>query len=75
MTYFVYWMKFRVEIPPPPPIAMLKADENIIHELASMSSSKQPTLQWGEGAIAVKGTGKASFNAKLVCPNEFCHRL
>ena len=29
MTHFVFWRKFRVEIPPPP-IAMLKADENVI---------------------------------------------
>ena len=39
MIHFVFWRKFRVEIPPPPPpIAMLKADENFIDELTSMSS-------------------------------------
>ena len=78
MTHFVFWRKFRVEIPPPP-IAMLKADENVIDELASMSSSSNQHCNGGRGALAVKGhslrTGKASFNAKLMCPNEFCPRL
>ena len=69
---------FRVEIPPFP-TAMLKADENIIGELTSMSSSSNQRCNVGEGALAVKGrslrTGKVSFNAKLICPNEFCPRL
>ena len=51
MKHFVFWRKFRVEIPPPP-IAMLKADENVIDELTSMSSFQQPTMQWGEGGIS-----------------------
>ena len=58
---------------------MLKADENVIHELTSMSSSSNQHCNWGRGALAAKGsslrTGKASFNAKLMCPNEFCPRL
>ena len=37
MIHFVFWRKFRVEIPPTP-IAMLKADENFIDKLTSMSS-------------------------------------
>ena len=74
MTHFVFWRKFRVEIPPSP-IAMLKADENVIDELTSMSSSRYQHCNGGRGALAVKGSslraGKASFNAKLMCPNEF----
>ena len=81
MTHFVFWRKFRVVIPPPP-IAMLKADENVIDELTSTSSSSNQHCNGGGGgreALAVKGnslhTGKASFNATLICPNEFCSRL
>ena len=48
MTHFVFWRKFRVEIPPPP-IAMLKADENVIDELASMSSSSKNIAMGGGG--------------------------
>ena len=74
MTHFVFWRKFRVEIPPPP-IAMLKANENVINELTSMSSSSNQHCNGGRGPLAVKGsslrTGKVSFNAKLMCPNEF----
>ena len=59
---------------------MLKADTNVIGELTSMSSSSNQHCNGeGEGALAVKGsslrTRKASFNAKLMCPNEFCPRL
>ena len=76
MIHFVFWRKFRVEIPP---IAMLKADENFIDELTSMSSFSNQHCHGGRGALAVKGsslhTGKASFNAKNICPNEFCPRL
>ena len=60
---------------------MLKADENVIDELTSMSSSSNQHCIGGRGrgALALKGnslhTGKASFNAKLICPNEFCPRL
>ena len=80
MIHFVFWRKFRVEIPPPPPIAMLKADENFIDELTSMTFfSNQHCNGGGRGALAVKGsslhTGNASFKAKNICPNEFCPRL
>ena len=66
--------------PTHPSIAMLKADENIIDELTSMSSSSNQHCNGRGGALAVKGssfrTGKASFTAKLImCPNEFCPRL
>ena len=58
---------------------MLKADENVINKLTSMSSSSNQHCNGGEGALAVKGsslrTGMASFNAELMCPNEFCPRL
>ena len=79
MIHFVFWMKFRVEIPPPP-TAMLKADENFIDELTSMSSfSNQHCNGGGGGVLAVKGssshTGKASFKAKNICPSEFCPGL
>ena len=78
MIHFVLWRKFRVEIPPPT-IAMLKADENFIDELTSMSSLSKQHCNGGRGALAVKGsslhTGKASFKAKNICPNKFCLRL
>ena len=48
MTHFVFWRKFRVEIPLPP-IAMLKANENVINELTSMSSSSNQHCNGGEG--------------------------
>ena len=58
---------------------MLKADENVIDELTSMSSSSNQHCNGGTGALAVKGsslrTEKASFNAKLMCLNGFCPRL
>ena len=58
---------------------MLKADKNVIDELTSMSSSSNQHCSGGEGALAVKGsclhTGKASFAAKNICPNEFRPRL
>ena len=60
---------------------MLNADENVIDELKSMSFSKQPKLQWGggRGSSTMEGSslhrGKASFDAKSICPNEFCSRL
>ena len=58
---------------------MLKADENFIDELTSMSSFSNRHCNGGRGALAVKGsslhTGKASFKAKNICPNEFCPRL
>ena len=65
MAHFVFWRKLRVVIPPTP-IAMLKADENVIDELTSMSSSSNQHCSWGgEGALAVKRnslhTGKAFF--------------
>ena len=78
MAHFVFWRKFRVVIPPSP-IPMLKADENIIDELTSMSSSSNQHCNGGRGALAVKGNSfhkrKASFNAKLICPYEFCPQL
>ena len=78
MTNFVSWRKFRVEIPPPP-IAVLNADENVIDELTRMSSSSNQHCSGRRGALVVKGsslhTRKISFNAKLICPNEFCPRL
>ena len=47
---------------------MLKANENVINELTSMSSSSNQHCNGGYGALAVKGsslrTGKASFKAK-----------
>ena len=58
---------------------MLKADENVIDELTSMSSSSNQHCNGGKGALAVEGNSfhkrRASFNAKLICPNEFCPRL
>ena len=74
MTHFVFWRKFRVEIPQTP-IAVLKADKNVIDELTSMSSSSNQHCNGGEGALAVKGsslrTGKASLNAKSSVPTSF----
>ena len=81
MIHFVFWRKFRVEIPPTPtPIATLKADENVIDELIRVySSSNQHYSGVGKGPLAVKNsilhTGKASFKLKNICPNEFCPRL
>ena len=54
MAHFVFWRKFRVMIPPPP-IVILKADENAIDELTSMSSSSNQHCSGGRGALAVKG--------------------
>ena len=48
MIHFVFWRKFRVEIPPPP-IAMLKADENFIDELTSMSFFSNQHCNGGGG--------------------------
>ena len=48
MIHFVFWRKFRVEIPPTP-IAMLKADENFIDELTSMSSFSNQHCNGGGG--------------------------
>ena len=48
MTHFVFWRKFRVEIPPSP-IVMLKDDENVIDELSSMSSSSNQHCNGGGG--------------------------
>ena len=51
MIHFVFWMKFRVEIPPRP-TAMLKADENFIDELTSMSSFSNQHCNGEEGGIS-----------------------
>ena len=48
MTHFVFWREFRVDIPPPP-IAMMKADENVIDELKSMFSSSNQHRNGGRG--------------------------
>ena len=47
--HFVFWRKFRVGFPPPPPIAMLKADGNVIDEVTSMSSSSNQHCIGGGG--------------------------
>ena len=76
LTHFVFGRKFRVEIPL---TSHCNADQNVIDELTSMSSSSNQHCSGGRGALAVEGSslhaGKASFNAKLICPNEFCPRL
>ena len=58
---------------------MLKADENVIDELASLSSSSNQHESGGKGALAVEGSSfhavKTPFKAKLICPSEFCPRL
>ena len=58
---------------------MLDADADVIVELKSMcSTSKQHCSVGGDpSAVAARSlhVGKASFNTKLICPNEFCSRL
>ena len=78
LTHFVFWRKFRVEIPPLP-IATLNADENFIDELTNMSSLSNQHCTGETGSSAMENssfhTGKASFDAEIICPNEFCPRL
>ena len=54
---------------------MLKADENVIDELTTMSSFSNQHCNGGRGALAVKGsslhTGKASLRQKTSAPTSF----
>ena len=74
MEHFVFWRKFRVGVPPPP-IAMLKADENVIDELTSMSSSSNQHCIGGRGALAVKGSSLRTGRPLLKCKNHVSQRV
>ena len=58
---------------------MLDADGNVIDEFTSMYSSVYQHCKGGRGHSEVTGNslvaGKASFDVKFICLNEFCPGL